>query len=41
MLCEKTHSKDAIALFKKLGYTYFGIYNYKKENYIIIFIRKV
>ena len=28
--CEKTHSKGAIALFKKLGYTYFGIYNYKK-----------
>lgn len=28
--CEKTHSKGAIALFKKLGYTYFDMYNYKK-----------
>ena len=28
--CEKTHSKGAIALFKKLGYTYFGMYDYEK-----------
>lgn len=28
--CEKTHSKGAIALFEKLGYTYFGIYDYEK-----------
>lgn len=30
--CEKTNSKIAIELFKKLDYVYFEIYTYKKKN---------